>query len=104
LNRILEQNIGLIPFSLVYKGDGKMKRQTTVRKNLDLLDEFMKYAFGRPNVLEQIPGNASLVILPEGDPSLEKENRRTLNKLKARGEEVVAIKLRATKRKILKVG
>jgi hypothetical protein len=81
-----------------------MKRQTTVRKNLDLLDEFMKYAFDRPNVLEQIPRNASLVIFPEGDPSLEKENRRTLNKLKARGEEVVAIKLRATKRKISKVG
>jgi len=35
---------------------------------------------------------------------LEKENRRTLNKLKAKEEEDVAIKLRATKRKVSKVG
>ncbi len=81
-----------------------MKRQITVRKNLDLLDEFMKYAFDQPDVLDQIPRNASLVILPEGDASLERENRRTLNKLKAKGAEVVAIRLRTTKRKISRMG
>ena len=64
----------------------------------------MKYAFDRPDILDQIPRNASLVILPEGDRPLEKENRRTLNKLKAKGEEVLAIKLRTTKREISKVG
>lgn len=81
-----------------------MKKEALVRKNLDLLDEFIKYAFDQPEVLDQIPRNASLVILPEGDPPLEKENRRTLNKLKAKGEEVVAIRLRTTKRKISKLG
>ncbi len=81
-----------------------MKRQITIRKNLDLLDEFMKYAFDEPDVLDQIPRNASLVILPEGDASLERENRRTLNKLKAKGAEVVAIRLKTTKRKISRVG
>ena len=81
-----------------------MKRQSTIRKNLDLLDEFMKYAFDRPDILDQIQRNASLVILPEGDRSLEKENRKALNKLKAQGEEVVAMKIRTTKRKISRVG
>jgi hypothetical protein len=81
-----------------------MKKDSVVKKNLDLLDEFMKYAFDHPDILEEVPRNASLVILPEGNPSLQKENRKMLNKLKARGEQVVALKLRATKRKISRIG
>lgn len=81
-----------------------MKKDSVVKQNLDLLDEFMKYAFDHPDILEEVPPNASLVILPEGNPSLQKENRKMLNKLKARGEQVVALKLRATKRKISRIG
>lgn len=81
-----------------------MKKENLVRKNLDLLDEFMKYAFDRPDILEEIPRDASLVIFPEGDSSLERENRKMLNRLKAQGEEVVALKLKATRRKVSKVG
>jgi hypothetical protein len=81
-----------------------MKKESTVRKNLDLLDEFMKYAFDHPDILDEIPKKASLVILPEGDSSLQKENKKMLNRLKAKGEEVIAVKLRATRRKVSKVG
>lgn len=81
-----------------------MKKEAIVRKNLDLLDEFMKYAFDHPAILDELPRDGSLVILPEGDPALERENRKIFTKLKAKGEEVVAIKLKATKRKISKVG
>ena len=81
-----------------------MKKESLVKNNLDLLDEFMKYAFDHPEVLDQIPHDASLVILPEGDPSLERENKRTVRRLKAKGQEVVAVKLRATRRKVSKVG
>lgn len=81
-----------------------MKKESLVRKNLDLLDEFMKYAFDHPAILDEIPREATLVLLPEGDPSLHKENKKLLNRLKAKGEEVVAIKLRAAKRKASKVG
>ena len=81
-----------------------MKRESIVRKNLDLLDELMKYAFDHPDILDDVPRDASLVILPEGDLSLRKENRKMISRLKAKGEEVVAIKLRATRRKISRVG
>jgi hypothetical protein len=81
-----------------------MKKESLVKKNLDLLDEFMKYAFDHPEVLDQIPHDASLVILPEGDASLERENRKTARRLRAKGEEVVTGKLKATKRKVSKVG
>ena len=81
-----------------------MKKESVVRKNLDLLDEFMKYAFDHPDILDEIPRDASLILFPEGDSSLERENKRTLSRLQARGEEVIALKLRATKRKVSKVG
>ena len=81
-----------------------MKKESVVRKNLDLLDEFMKYAFDHPDILDEIPRAASLVILPEGDSFLQKENSKMLKRLEAKGEEVVALKLKATKRKVSKVG
>lgn len=48
-----------------------MKRDSTVKKNLDLPDEFMKYAFDHSDILDQIPRDRTLVILPDGDPALE---------------------------------
>jgi hypothetical protein len=81
-----------------------MKKAAVVRKNLDLLDEFMKYAFDNPEILDELPREASLVILPDGDQALEKENKKTFTRLKAKGAKVVAVKLKATKRRISKVG
>ncbi len=81
-----------------------MKKESIVKKNLDLLDEFMKYAFDHPDILDEVPRDASLVILPEGDLSLQKENRKMISRLKAKGEEVIAIKLKATKRRITRLG
>ena len=81
-----------------------MKKESLVRKNLDLLNEFMKYAFDHPEVLDKVPHDASLVILPDGDPSLKKENQKTVKRLKAKGETVMTVKLKATKRKVSMVG
>lgn len=81
-----------------------MKKETTTKKNLDLLDEFMKYAYDHPDVLDQLPRETNLVILPDRDPSLEKENKKTLNRLKAKGEKVIAIRLRTTRRRVSRVG
>ena len=71
---------------------------------MDLLDELMKYAFDHPEILDAIPRDQTLVILPEGDPAMERQNRKTLRRLKASGEKAVTIKLKATKRKVYKVG
>jgi len=60
-----------------------MKKELLLKKNLDLLDEFMKYAFDHPEVLDQVPHDASLVILPEGDASLKRENRKTAEEVKS---------------------
>ena len=81
-----------------------MNTQAAIKKNLDLLDEFMKYAFDHPEVLDQLPPETNLVIFPDSDPSLEKENKKTVSRLKAKGEDVVTIRLKATKRRVSKIG
>jgi Family of unknown function (DUF5647) len=88
----------------VREGANGMKRDIVIRKNLDLLDEFMKYAFDHPDILEEFPRDRSLIILPDGDPTLERQNRKTLRLLRARGDEAVAIRLKATKRKVSRIG
>jgi len=64
------------------------------KRNFGLLDDFMRYAFDHPGILDQIPQDAQLVILPVDDPELSTENRKIANTLCARGEKVVLIKLR----------
>lgn len=71
-----------------------MERDDLTKRNLDLLDDFMRYAFDHPGILEQIPQDAQLVILPMDDPELSAQNRQTASTLCARGEKVVLIKLR----------
>ena len=81
-----------------------MNKEKIIEKNLDLLDEFMKYAFDHPEILDEIPRDANLVLLPEGDSPLEKANKKILSRLKAKGEETIAIRIRTTRRKVSKVG
>ena len=37
----------------VREGDGEMKKEVAVKRNLDLLNEFMKYAFDNPEVMDK---------------------------------------------------
>jgi hypothetical protein len=71
-----------------------MNKVLAVKKNLDLLNEFMKYAFENPKVLDGIPPEAELIILPIDDPELYEYNRKTADRIKAKGEKVVFVKMK----------
>jgi hypothetical protein len=71
-----------------------MNKEETVRKNLDLLNEFMKYAFEHPQVLDQIPSGAELVILPQDDSELMRENTRLAKAQVSAGKQVILFKFR----------
>ncbi len=71
-----------------------MEKDELAKRNLDLLDGFMRYAFEHPGILDQIPQDAQLVILPMDDPELSAQNRQMASALCARGEKVVLIKLK----------
>ncbi|MBI5038677.1 MAG: hypothetical protein HZC13_02760 [Nitrospirae bacterium] len=68
-----------------------------VKKNLDLLNEFMKYAFDHPDVIDNIPSEAELVILPTDDPELYNENKKTVDSLLKKGKKVVIVEFEKPK-------
>jgi hypothetical protein len=41
-----------------------MNKNNIVSENLDLLNEFMKLAFDNPRILDEIPSDSELIILP----------------------------------------
>jgi hypothetical protein len=71
-----------------------MKKEQAIKKNLDLLNEFMKYAFENPNVLEGIPPEAELIILPINDPELYEYNKKTADKMMSKGKKIVFVKMK----------
>jgi len=71
-----------------------MKKDLAIKKNLDLLNEFMKYAFERPEILESIPPEAELVILPIDDQELYKYNEELAHKIFSQGKNVVLVKMK----------
>jgi len=77
-----------------------MRKDLAIKKNLDLLNEFMKYAFEKPEVLEGIPPDAELIILPIDDPELYEYNKKTGDKILSKGEKVVFVKMKKPERTI----
>ena len=71
-----------------------MKKEKAVKKNLDLLNEFMKYAFEKPSVMDGIPPDAELVILPTDDPELLDYNRSMGERLVSQGRKVIFVKMK----------
>jgi len=53
-----------------------MTRKEIAEKNLILHQEFMRYVFDHPEVLDRIPKNAQIVFLPDNEPKLCKENMK----------------------------
>jgi hypothetical protein len=71
-----------------------MRKSLAVKKNLDLLNEFMKYAFENPKILEGIPSEAELIILPIDDPELHEYNKKMVDKITAQGSKVIFVKMK----------
>ena len=71
-----------------------MRKESAIKKNLDLLGEFMKYAFDNPDVLEQIPPDAELVVLPIDDQELLEYNRKMADNMFSQGRTVVLVKMK----------
>lgn len=74
-----------------------------IQKNLDLLNEFMKYAFEHPEVLDKIPPEAELVILPTNDADLCAVNKKMADSLVKKGKKVVVVEIEKPKAIIPKI-
>ena len=74
-----------------------MQKEIAVKKNLDLINEFMKYAFENPILLEEIPPESELIILPIDDPELYEYNKKTADKILSQRKNVVFVKMKKPK-------
>ncbi|MCD6266760.1 MAG: hypothetical protein J7K02_12535 [Deltaproteobacteria bacterium] len=75
-----------------------MTKDQIIKRNLDLLNEFMKIAFDQPDILNKIPKEAELVILPENDPELYKANFKIKQSLEKKGKKFVVVRMRKPER------
>jgi hypothetical protein len=66
-------------------------KETTVEKNITLSFEFERYILEHPEVLEQIPDGAQVVLLPQDDPELYRINLNAAQKARQAGETVPII-------------
>ena len=71
-----------------------MKKELAVKRNLDLLNEFMKYAFDNPEVMDKIPPGAELVILPIDDRKLSDYNKKMADNMYSQGKTVFLVRMK----------
>lgn len=74
-----------------------MRKEKLVRKNLDLLADFMKHVFEHPEVLDRIPKDAELIFLPVNEPDICEENRKIAERLRNDGKVVVLVRMSPVK-------
>jgi len=74
-----------------------MTKEEMVKRNLDLHSEFLRYTFENPEILDEIPKGATLVILPEDDEELYNENMKIVEDKKEKGLPVIVIKMKTPK-------
>ncbi len=70
-----------------------MEHEEIVRRNLELMNDFMQAAFKDVSLLERIPRGAQVVILPDDDPELCAINEGMAARMVQRGEQVVVIRM-----------
>ncbi|MBA7578821.1 Aspartate 1-decarboxylase [subsurface metagenome] len=71
-----------------------MTKDEMIKKNLDLHAEFMRYTFENPNALDRIPKGSRLVILPDDDPQLYKENLKIVKDSQEKKLPVVIVRMK----------
>ncbi|MBI4646063.1 MAG: hypothetical protein HY738_05555 [Bacteroidia bacterium] len=71
-----------------------MKKNEIFEKNLALSSEFSRYILENPDIAEQIPNNAIIVILPEYDKELAKENYKIANQRKEKNQPLVLVRVK----------
>jgi hypothetical protein len=66
-----------------------------VERNVRLTGEIIKYIFDNPKVLDVLPENFELVLLPEDDPEVRQLNLDLLDKYGSEGKPIVFARVKA---------
>jgi len=71
------------------------KPNRVVERNAQLTGNFMRYILDHPKILDSLPDNFELVILPEDDPELRQYNLDLLDMFGSEGRPIVFVRLKS---------
>lgn len=69
------------------------KSDQMVDRNLELTERFMHYVFAKPEILDTLPDNFELIILPANDPELRQFNLDLLDEQGSENRPIVFVRL-----------
>ncbi len=67
-----------------------------VERNLTLINQLMQFIFERPRILESLPNQFQLVVLPDDDPEIRDYNLFLLDKYIKEAGSIVFARLTST--------
>jgi hypothetical protein len=73
----------------------EMTDNEMLERNLELQATLMQYLFDHPAILDHLPDDFRLVILPDEDPELGQRNLELLSQQDNGGKPVVIVRVRA---------
>ena len=71
---------------------------SVVSRNLALTSEILHSMLEEPDILDRLPANFELVVLPDDDPELRLYNLELLDKYGSEGKPVVFVRMSAGQR------
>jgi len=75
----------------------RSKPHRVVERNAQLTGNFMHYILDHPKILDSLPDQFELVILPEDDPELRRYNLDLLDTFGSQGRPIVFVRLKSSK-------
>lgn len=77
------------------------REKKMIERNIELSAEFSRYLFEHPEIEENIPVNAEIILLPEFDLELKEFNLKMGKDVKAEGGKVIYVKIKNIRPKTL---
>lgn len=66
-----------------------------VQRNIALLEDLMRYLLAEPQILDSLPDDFELIILPEDDPELRLYNLHLLDTHGSEGKPLVFVRMKS---------
>lgn len=70
-------------------------------RNIELSAEFSRYLFEHPEIEEQIPSGAEIILLPQFDKELKEYNKKVGKEIESKGEKVIYVEIKNIRPKTL---
>jgi hypothetical protein len=68
--------------------------ENVVQRNIALLGELTRYLLEEPHVLDSLPDDFELVILPDDDPEMRLYNLELLDRYESEGKAIVFVQVK----------